>query len=309
MRQPPRQSIARLLANVPDHDMRMRRAAEFLATALPALVVLAIERSALESRDPVQRLFYTTVVHLLFNIRPRPPLPAGPLPLEERDLLPGQQRIEELIAVAQQLNARFTAVLLGVMWAPPHRYDDKLLPLHVTIEHLSLGHRRERARLAKRSAFEPLLLETTPSVVQLLSFNPRLRQDDAVRMAALRPQHPWALWALLLNYRWLTNETVREAVAMNPHARKWTTFALAPLIGAERLGRVVQKIRMPAELLTTLLPLYDGGVGPLIAEVLGRPPPVGVQVYEIEETAEEAAAAFAAASAAGVLEIDEADLP
>ena len=77
MRQPPRQSIARLLANVPEHDMRMRRAAEFLATASPALVVLAVEKAALESRDPVQRLFYTTVVHLLFHIRPRPPLPAA----------------------------------------------------------------------------------------------------------------------------------------------------------------------------------------------------------------------------------------
>lgn len=294
MRQPPRQPIARLLANIPDHNMRMRRAAEFLAIGSPALVVIAIEKAALESRDPVQRVFYGTLVHLLFTIRPRPPLPAGPLPLAQRELLPDDERIDELIGVARQLHARFTAVLLAAMWAPPHRYDDKLLPLHVTIDHLTLGHRRERARLARRSAFEPLLLDTTPSVVQLLAFNPRLRQDDAVRMAAMRPQHPWALWAILLNHRWLTSQMVREAVALNPYARTWTTFALAPLIGSERLGRVVQKISLPADLLTAMLPLYGGACGPLIAEVLGRGPPTsGTLIFEIDETEADVFAALA----------------
>ncbi len=288
-----RKSIAQLLFAVPEADMRMRRAAEFLSQDSPALVVIAIEKAALETRDPVQRVFYTSLVHLLFTIRPRPPLPAGPLPLEQRELLPDAERIDELIEVAEQLHARFTRALLRELWAPWEKYDDKMLPLHVTIDHISLGHRRERARLPKRAAFSPLFVDMTPSVVQLLAFNPRLRQEDAVQMAAMRPQHPWALWAILLNFRWLSNETVREAVALNPYARQWTTLALAPLIGAERMGRVVRKIRLPSEVLTAMLPLHGGACVPAIREVLMRDAPsAGSLIFEIEETEEDAAAEF-----------------
>jgi hypothetical protein len=220
-------------------------------------------------------------------------LPAGPLPLEHRDLLPGAERIDELIEVADQLHARFTRTLLRALWEPPHKYDDKLLPLHVTIDHISLGHRRERARLPNRDAFVALFLDNTPSVVQLLSLNTRLNQDDMVHMAALRPQHPWALWAMLLNFRWLSNATVREAVALNPYARPWTTFALTPLIGAEKMSRVSRKIRLPSEMLTAMIPLHGGACATLIREVLMADGPVaGSLIFEINETEDEAAQIF-----------------
>jgi len=288
-----RKSIAQLLAAVPESDMRMRRIAEFLCKDSAALVAIAIEKSVLEIHVAAQRVFYTTLIHLLFTIRPRPPLPAGPLPLEHRELLPSADRIAELIEVADQLHARFARTLLIALWQPPEKYDDKLLPLHVTIDHISLGHRRERARLPDRSRFAAILVDTTPSVVQILSLNTRLRQDDMVQMAAMRPQHPWALWTILLNFRWLSNDTVREAVALNPYAKAWTCFALTPLLGAEKMSRVVQKIGLPGELLSAMIPLHGGACSHAIREVLLRAgPEAGTLIYEIDETEAQAAEIF-----------------
>jgi len=165
------------------------------------------------------------------------------------------------------------------------------LPPNITIEHLSLGVRRERARSHKRELFEPLLVETTPSVVQLLAMNTRLREPDMIQLTALRPTHPYALWSVLLQHRWLANDQVREACARNPAAKPWLVMALSPLLGAAKLNGTVRKVRLPKPVLQAMRPLYGGACAGLIDEALARddgaPGPI---VFEIEESWEEAKA-------------------
>lgn len=298
-------SFANLMASIAEPQMRLRRMAEFLSTGSPAVVVITLEKAALSTHVPAQRVLYTSLVHLLLTIRPRPALPAGPLPLEERALLPTEGHMDELVKVADQLRARFTHALLRQMWSPPDRYDHHLLPLHVTIDHISLGHRRQRARLADRERWKPLLVDTTPSVVQLLAANPRLREEEMVQMAAMRPNHPWALWAILLTFRWLANDRVREAVALNPSSRSWMVLALAPLLGPRKVEEAVRKIRLPVEVLQALLPLFDGACAELVREAIAKGPPhLGPLIIHVEETVDEAAAFFAEEQASVESEVD-----
>lgn len=285
------QRITRLINSIPEPMVRLRRLGVFLGEGDPVMIASAIEESALASTEPNQKVFYLTLAQLLLTIRPRPPLPAGPLPLEERSLLPDNVQVARIIGAAQKVHAPFCAALLKELWRPHEKRDARLLPPHLSIEHLALGVRRERARSPKRTVFAPLLVENTPSVVQLLANNTRLREPDLVALAAHRPQHPYALWSILLNHRWLSSDLVREACTRNPAAKQWLIFALAPLLGAAKLNEVVRKVRLEKDLLTVMLPLYRGACERLIREALDREDDAGGHVvFEIDETFDEAKA-------------------
>ena len=285
------QRIGKLINHVPEPMVRLRRMGAFLGEGDPVMIASAIEEAALSSSDPSQKVVYLTLAHLLLTIRPRPPLPAGPLPLEEIALLPDQVQIAKVIGAAQKIHAPFCATLLKELWSPHKKADARLLPPNITIEHLALGVRRERARSPRREVFAPLLVENTPSVVQLLSNNTRLRQGDVVQLAALRPTHPYALWSILLNHRWLSNDPVREACARNPAAKPWLVLTLAPLLGAPKLNEVIKKVRLPKEMLEAMLPLYGGACRPVIEDALARgDEQPGPLIFEIEETFDDAKA-------------------
>ncbi|GEM_PF-2944437 len=283
------QRIARLIRNVPEPMVRMRRLGAFLGTDDPVMIASAIEEAALASSETTHKVFYLTLAHLLFTIRPRPPLPAGPLPLEDRSLLPDEVQVARIIGAAQKIHAPFCVALLRELWKPNLKEDARLLPPHITIEHWPLGVRRERARSSKRDRFMPLLVETTPSVVQLLAFNTRLREEDLVQLAALRPTHPYALWSILLSHRWLSNDQVREACARNPAAKPWMLITLAPLLGAGKLNELIRKVRVHKSLLKAMLPLYGGACERVIKDALARDDEKpGPLVFSIDETFDEA---------------------
>ena len=293
-------SIVRLSAALHDPVMRMRRCAEFLSKASPAVVVITGEQAALKPARTEQRIFYTSLIHLLLTIRPRPPLPAGPLPLTERELLPTAERFAELIEMAGRLNAVFVRTLFSKLMEEPDSDDVRTPLLDLTIEHISLGVRRERARSSVRGQFEPLLVDQTPSVVQLLAANPRVREDDVVRMAARRPNHPYTLWSMLLHHRWLASARVREAVAMNPYSRPWLTLALAPLVGSQVLLHALAMTRLPDEILEAMLPLHDGACAQSIGAIMeAGEPEMPTMTHEIEESYEDAAAYFGPTDANG----------
>ncbi len=283
------QRITKLISSISEATVRQRRLGLFLKEVDPVVAASAVEESALSTSDPFQKQFYLTLAHLLLTIRPRPPLPAGPLPLEDLSLLPGDEQISGIIDAARQVHAPFCATLLEQLWAPNQKEDARLLPPHLSIEHLALGTRRERARSPRRAVLEPLLVETTPSVVQLLARNTRMREPDIIQMAAMRPNHPYALWALLLNHRWLASDAVREACCRNPVAKPWMILALAPLLGVHKLREVVKKVRLDNKLLSVMQPLYGGACERTIKEAMARgDEAIGPLVFEIEETYDDA---------------------
>jgi hypothetical protein len=285
------QRISKLLNSIPEPVVRMRRLGRFFGEGDPVMIASVVEESALNSSTPAQKVVYLTLVHLLMTIRPRPPLPAGPLPLEDTSLLPDAPQIARIIGAARQIHAPFCATLLRELWRPHDKYDSRLLPPHLSIEHLPLGVRRERARSPHRAVFGPLLVETTPSVVQLLAHNTRLREPDMVALAALRPHHPYALWSVLLSHRWLSSDRVREACARNPVAKEWMILALSPLLGAAKLNELVCKVRLKEDVLTAMLPLYRGGCDRHLREALGRgEEPSRTVIFEIDETFDDAKA-------------------
>lgn len=80
---------------------------------------------------------------------------------------------------------------------------------------LSVGERRTMARTPNRSWFDKLLRDPHPLVIRQLLENPRLTEDDIVRLAARRPPNIEALRSIART-DWLLRSRVRMALIHNP---------------------------------------------------------------------------------------------
>jgi hypothetical protein len=81
---------------------------------------------------------------------------------------------------------------------------------------LSLGERKSLARRPSRRIFEKLLADPHPMVIRQLLTNPKLTEDDVVRLAARRPARAEVLEELARAPRWLARSRVRMTLILNP---------------------------------------------------------------------------------------------
>jgi hypothetical protein len=101
---------------------------------------------------------------------------------------------------------------------------------------LSLGERRALARRPSRAVLEKLLRDPHPMVARLLIDNPRITENDVVRMAAYRPANAGVL--MEIGGRWSRRGRVRMAVVLNPGAPPAVAVPLLGLLSRPELDQV-----------------------------------------------------------------------
>jgi hypothetical protein len=102
---------------------------------------------------------------------------------------------------------------------------------------LTVGERRSLARAPTRRAFDKLLSDPHPLVIRQLLENPRLTEDDVVRIAARRPVRPEAVTAIAGAERWLKRPRVRLAILLNPGS---PSSVAMPLLAACTRGELLE---------------------------------------------------------------------
>ena len=102
---------------------------------------------------------------------------------------------------------------------------------------LTVGERRSLARSPTRHAFDKLLADPHPLVLRQLLENPRLTENDVVRIAARRPARQEVALALARSPRWLRRPRVRIAVLLNPGS---PLSVAMPLLAACTRGELVE---------------------------------------------------------------------
>ncbi len=130
---------------------------------------------------------------------------------------------------------------------------------------LTLGERRALARRPSRAAFDELLRDPHPMVVQNLLQNPRLTEDDVIRMVARRPAHAEAIMEVARHAVWSQRARVRMAIVQNPGAPPELAVPLVRLLIRPELEQVVSAPDVPAV------------VRAAARELLERRPPVPVR--------------------------------
>ncbi|CAN5684905.1 hypothetical protein BH09MYX1_BH09MYX1_23310 [soil metagenome] len=95
---------------------------------------------------------------------------------------------------------------------------------------LTLGERKSLARKPDRKMLEKLLLDPHPDVIRGLLRNPRLTEDDLIRVAARRPGRPDVLREIARAEAWAHRPRIRLAIMLNPVSPLDVTIPLAGLL-------------------------------------------------------------------------------
>jgi hypothetical protein len=126
---------------------------------------------------------------------------------------------------------------------------------------LTLGERKWLARRPSREMIERLLRDPHPDVIRCCLRNPRITEDDVVRVVARRPARAEVL-AEVARSAWVHRPRVRLALALNP--------ATPPEIA----GRIAGLLVRPELVLVAHSPAVAASVRAVCLEHLERRPPV-----------------------------------
>jgi hypothetical protein len=118
--------------------------------------------------------------------------------------------------------------------------EELRIPDYGTGRELSLGERKSLARRPDRRAIDKLCVDPHPLVIRQLLENPKMVEDDAIRIATVRPARPAALRELVQSHRWLSRPRVRMAVLLNPGSPCELTMPLLGLCTREELRDVLR---------------------------------------------------------------------
>ncbi|MEY3013235.1 MAG: hypothetical protein RIT45_1970 [Pseudomonadota bacterium] len=292
-------AIERAIVALEQEPMRAGRMASALRVEEPLAVAWMLERAATRTSEPGARTCYLAFLSMALAVRPRPRLPAGPLERDHERDWPHAREVAAITGAASREGVRYVPGLLRELFREPHPRESRVPPPHVTIEHMPLGVRRQRARRPEREQWRMLLVDVDPAVVELLALNPRLGNEDAIRLASNRNTHPWSLWSLLLAPRWRTRPDVLVAVANNPQCPLWLLLAIAPLLPPNELGNTLRRRHaLRAVEVELFLGLHGGAsdawIADRVASLRAREVPEVVEVGTlVDDAGDELAAAFA----------------
>lgn len=109
---------------------------------------------------------------------------------------------------------------------------------------LTLGERRALARRPSRASLNRMMRDPHPMVVRILLGNPKITEEDVMRMATRRPAVPAVLCEIART--WTRRARVRVCVALNPGAPPAVSIPLLGLLAAHELRQVVRATELPA---------------------------------------------------------------
>jgi len=122
--------------------------------------------------------------------------------------------------------------------APP--LEELRVPDYGKGRELTLGERKSLARRPDRRAFEKLCLDPHPQVLRHLLENPMMVEEDAIRIATMRPARREALQELVRSARWMARPRVRLSIILNPGSPPEIAIPLLAVCNREELRDVLQ---------------------------------------------------------------------
>jgi hypothetical protein len=129
---------------------------------------------------------------------------------------------------------------------------------------LTVGERRSLARKPNRRAFEKLLHDPHPLVLRNLLQNPRLTEDDVLRLVAKRPLRSFVVDELVTFPEWLLRPRVRMTLLHNPGTFAHVAMPLLSLCKRDELAEIFENTSL------------NGVLRSAARELLDRRPPLGI---------------------------------
>jgi hypothetical protein len=122
------------------------------------------------------------------------------------------------------------------------------IPDYVKGRALTLGERKSLARRPDRSLIDKLLQDPHPDVIRRLLKNPRLTEDDVVRLAGRRPGRPGVLAEIARTPQWSHRTRVRLALMLNPDTPLELAGPISGLLVRQELKMVAESTHVSPQL-------------------------------------------------------------
>ena len=156
-------------------------------------------------------------------------------------------------AVLRRLSEQHALLPLGrLLRRPPPRHgpeDDDASPQRIATARdgrpLTLGERRALARRPSRAALDKVLLDPHPMVIRNVLGNPRLTEDDVLRLLARRPAIPGAIAEVARHPSWSQRVRLRMAILQNPGTPPEISLPLVRLLVRPELHRLLRAPDVP----------------------------------------------------------------
>ena len=146
--------------------------------------------------------------------------------------------VRELYRAAREEQLTVMQALLIAGNRSYKRAEETAFARDKVLEEMTLGERKAKARLGDRAMLERLLFDHDASVLTILLRNPKLTEDDVLRLSSKRPNRATSLTAIALNYRWFRRGTIRRALLLNPYAPLRISVSVLPLMSVQELDEV-----------------------------------------------------------------------
>ncbi len=117
---------------------------------------------------------------------------------------------------------------------------------------LTLGERKSLARSWKRNVLEQLLVDPHVDVIELLLANPRLTEDDVLRIATARRASSGVLELVMNSRRWSVRARVRLALVRNPKLPEAMALRLVGLCNRTELRDLAQDPKLAESILAAV---------------------------------------------------------
>jgi hypothetical protein len=154
---------------------------------------------------------------------------------------------EPLVQLLREESAGASLLALGRLLRRPlprgDRHEpppDKGVPDYGKGRPLTLGERKSLARRPDRAAFDRLLHDPHPDVIHNLLRNPRLTEDDVIRLASMRPARADVLAELARHPRWSARPRVRLSIVLNPACPPEIAIPMVGLLVRHELRLVIE---------------------------------------------------------------------
>ncbi|KIG16925.1 hypothetical protein DB30_04087 [Enhygromyxa salina] len=222
--------VARRLAVLPEPEMRAAALCELLLARPPEAAAWLLDALATAGRagGPPYDLSLLAAIDLAGSER---------LPYPDRRAIFEAAERQGLESCKELLFSSETGELDELAAAPR--------PLTPGTRPLTLGERKSLARTWKRDVLERLLVDPHVDVVELLLRNPRLTEDDVLRIATARRASAAVLRIVLDNRRWNCRPRVRRALIRNPNLPEAASLRLVGLLNRVELRELGSDHKLP----------------------------------------------------------------
>ena len=153
----------------------------------------------------------------------------------------------------------------------------------------TVGHRKSMARSHDKTVLDKIGYDPNPMVIRQLLVNPRITEEDVVKIAARRPNHANVLTEIFKNKKWLASYKIKHSIAANPYTPIGISRQIIPFLLQGDLKELEQNGSVADELKTEARRIYEIKKNPntvFIPVIEEKPDDIPVkekQVYDLKD--------------------------